>query len=583
MTGIPPPTNSNQSLIQAINDLSNQVGESKRASEDQNAILTGTYTGFQRQLQLSLKSTIVSLQSLVNPIDRLRDSFRRVDETNRLALKQGINTVQLKDAVNQNSEVFKNNLVSNQKLIEAIVMNTDSGIRLADGAFMDLTQEMIATGADLTGLRTATMDLLFFTGENTKAVQSFSETNKEVSDKYGVSNERLIQSVNSLRDVMQEASFFGGETTASLANLTQTLTARTGGKDAQGAIRALLQLGTGGAGNIGASILTGATGFRARVAAGQQVGMQDVLPILDRISEIAGASRGIGGSLGLGADVAAARTGLSKENLNQLLALREQLRRNFELDENVKADEDDRYKTLANLNEKAANFYDNTAMNMLNALNGINMGLLSAGIVGAQGAGLLSSFKKGPVGQGGYTGILSRINPMSAQNRAAIGQMGKAQLAARGGVGLGVGLLGGHLAGMAAQELGMESTGGLSTGLALGSTLGSVIPGIGTLAGGLAGAGIGLLYDIAQNTGETSEEAKKQRMQEEEEIRRRRAEEASRDMGRLEFLAGYIRSRGGSFMSDPEMLKAMQQFIIEQKKTRTALQSSNKTTGVGRK
>lgn len=184
---------------------------------------------------------------------------------------------------------------------------------------------------------------------------------------------------------------------------------------------------------------------------------------------------------------------------------------------------------------------------------------------------------------GGYTGILSRINPMSAQNRAAIGQMGKAQLAARGGVGLGVGLLGGHLAGMAAQELGMESTGGLSTGLALGSTLGSVIPGIGTLAGGLAGAGIGLLYDIAQNTGETSEEAKKQRMQEEEEIRRRRAEEASRDMGRLEFLAGYIRSRGGSFMSDPEMLKAMQQFIIEQKKTRTALQSSNKTTGVGRK
>ena len=144
----------------------------------------------------------------------------------------------------------------------------------------------------------------------------------------------------------------------------------------------------------------------------------------------------------------------------------------------------------------------------------------------------------------------------------------------RGFMGAGLGMMAGNAMG------GTDSYMGTMAGI--GGAVGSIFPGLGTLIGTGVGMGVGYLMDISKNTGETSEELKKRRMQEEEELRRKRAEEAARDMNRLDFLAGYIRSRGGSFMTDPEMLKAMQQFVTEQIKTRNALDRSRRTTGTGR-
>jgi len=501
--------------------------------------LNGAGMSFSDQVERSAARFAREATGFFNPVDRLRDSIRRLDKTNQLALKQGISVDRLRTSINKNSDVLTRGLVSNQKVIEAIVQNTESGIRIQSGALVDLTEEMVATGQDLTGLRQSTSNLLLFTGENTDAVQRAIRVNQDVSDKYGVSNDKLIQSVNSLRDTFEEASFFGGDTTASLQELATQLKGRTGGKEVEGAIRTLFQLGTGGVGNIGAAVLTGAQGFRARIAAGQQVGLSDIQPILERISQIAETSRGVGGGLGIGADIAAARTGLSKQQVNQLLLLNEQLKRNFELDKDVKATDDEKFNTVINIEQRAKNFYDNTAISTLAALGTANTTLI--GIAAAIGQA------------GGFGGALKNfdLGRNTAPAKGIMGMLGKG----------GAGLLAGAAGGLAINAVGAAAgvdTGAAATGATLGATIGSIIPGVGTLIGGAAGAGIGLLVDIVSNTEKTAEELEKERREREEERQRERAAENARNISRLDFLAGYIRTRGGSFMTDPEMRDLLQ-------------------------
>jgi len=115
------------------------------------------------------------------------------------------------------------------------------------------------------------------------------------------------------------------------------------------------------------------------------------------------------------------------------------------------------------------------------------------------------------------------------------------------GAALGAGALAGSLL---PPDIGGIETGGAVAGMQYGAMAGSFIPGVGTLVGGGIGAVLGL---IATNTGKSAEELARQRRIADEERQRRRAEEATRDMSRLDFLAGYIRARGGSFMTDPEM------------------------------
>lgn len=570
-TNVPP--SPNQALIGSLNQLNDTLRD---APQGMAADIRRSVENFQR-----------SIKGFFNPVTRLQDSLQRVDKTNQAALRQGINTQKLTRAVDRNTGILSEGLTNNLKLTQAIIANTEYGVRTQSRAFLDLTREMQATGQDTTGLRKATADLLLFTGENTDAIDKSVRRNQEISDKYGISNERLIQSVNSLRDTFEEASFFGGDTTASLENLAKELKARTGGKDVEGAIRTLFQLGTGGASNVGAAILGGAGGFRGKIAAGQQVGLGDIEPILARVAEIAESSRGIGGGLGLGADVAAARLGLTKQQVNQLLQLNEQFKQNFELDQSVKAENDEKFKTVANLQDKAKNFYDNTAMSMLGTLNTINLSILGLGVGMAQAGGLgaaMQNFNLGPQAGAAGLGLLKSSRGRALAMRKMFGN--KRRIGAtlgRGAAGGLAGLAGGLGIDAFGQATGTD-LGGMSTGFGIGATIGSIFPGVGTLLGGGIGALAGGALDlIAANTGKTAEELEAQRKIEEEERARRRAEEASRDMSRLDFISGYIRARGGSFLENPEMIKLMQEQIEETKKLRNKIASSSNTTSVNRK
>ena len=192
------------------------------------------YTQAIRKLNLSVvqatRQVAAAATQFANPITRLQDSITRLDQSNRYALALGTTNEKLTKFVNKNTDVLSKGLVSNQKLIDAIAANFESGIRVQTPALMELSEEMIATGQDLQALTRMNSDLLLLTGDNIDALETVNRVNKEVSDKYGVSNEKLINSVNSLRDVFEESSFFGAKSTASLEAITMQLMGRTGGK-----------------------------------------------------------------------------------------------------------------------------------------------------------------------------------------------------------------------------------------------------------------------------------------------------------------------------------------------------------------
>jgi hypothetical protein len=476
----------------------------------------------------------------INPLKRFEDSINRLDQSNRAALRIGTTTQKLSDSVNKNSDLLNRGLVSNQKLLDAIVQNFESGIRVQNGALGDLTQEMIATGQDLNGLRQMNSDLLLFTGDNVKALQATNRANKEISDKYGVSNQKLIDSVNSLKETFEEASFFGGETTASLEILTKELKARTGGKNVEGAIRTLLGLGTGGLDTLTTSLRVGGGGLRARLSAGQGIGMRDIQPILDEVTRIA--QQGGGGDLAIGADIAAMRTGLTRQQVIQLVNLNKQLKNSYTLNEEQKKTTDETYNSIQNINERARNFYDSTAIKSLALLGTISTGVISLGT----GLSLALGGIRGvmPMTPGGVRGT-ALFGGYAA--REALGKAGNflKYRGLAGGLGMAAGL---GLSQTVGQEKGVGGAaagilGNALTGASLGGMFGGPAAIPAALVGGLLGAGYGIFEAIKKNTGESAEAEREQADLAKRKDREERAMAAARELERINVLTGYIRSR----------------------------------------
>ena len=495
------------------------IGEQFRAEQQEIQV---ELTRATRRLNLSVLQATRQLAgqvtAFVNPINRLTDSLSRLDKTNRASLALGTTTDKLRKSVEANSDVLDRGLVSTQKLMDAIVQNFESGVRVQNGAIADLTEEMIATGQDLNGLTSMNSDLLLFTGDNIRAVQDANRANREISDKYGVSNQKLIDSVNSLKSTFEEASFFGGETTASLETLTMELKARTGGKNVEGAIQTLLGLGTGGLGNLGAAIRTGAGGLRARISGGQAVGMGDIMPILQQVSQIAQQSGG--GNLALGADIAAMRTGLSRQQVVQLVNLNQQLQKDYTLNAESKKTTDETFNSIQNVNERARNFYDKTAIQSLALLGSISTATIGMAANTVMAGGALAGLL--PAGGGGLAGGAARIGSMLPRlgGAAALGTAAYGAKAATGG--------------------------GFLSNILTGASVGSIGGPMGTIAGAAGGLIFSIFENIAGSTKETAEEVRKQREMEEEQRRQEAAIQASKDIARVSFLAQYIRSRGGA-------------------------------------
>jgi len=503
-------------LADQIDSISNNLPVTQRLSKNNTQALKGVGD---------------SLVQFATPMVRLRDSINRMDETNRKITQMGTTYSKLQASLEKNSNVLDQGIISNRALMTEISKNFEQGIRVNNGAVIDLTKEMVATGQNIEGQRKMNSALLLQTGHNTETVQSLNKTNIEVSDRYGVSNDRLIQSLNSLKSVMDKASFFGPQAVDSFGTIAMELKGRSGGNNIEAGLQALFGIISPGSENIAASRILGAGGSRQKVISGQALSLQDMQPIFANLERIINSS---GGEFGL--EIASARAQLGPQQVIALKQLIEINKKNFELDDEAKATMAEKSANLKNLEDKAKNFYDNTATAILSTLGGINTGLLSLGtslFMLAGGLGTGAGMFAMPAG--GYTGNLGRIrrtmnfNKARGANRFA-GLMPKGMMKT-GAAGIGAGLAAGAIE---------DSTGHDMSFTQMGSTIG--------MAGGLPGVAIGttvgLLIDIAKNTLGSSEADKESLKMEKEKENRKIAEEASKNQMMLANMIGYFRSRG---------------------------------------
>tara|TARA_Y100000004_G_scaffold192123_1_gene252116 strand:+ start:1546 stop:3231 length:1686 start_codon:yes stop_codon:yes gene_type:complete len=537
----------------------------------------------QNRLATNLNRSIIrlnsNLQNFVNPLTRLSESINRLDKTNVAALKVGVTNEKLSKSVEKNSNLLSRNLTSLNELRLAVIDGFGRGVRVQTDALDNLTTEIVATGQDVTALNKLNSDLVLFTGNNIQSLDNAARVNKEVSDAYGVSNDKLINTLNSLRDTLQTASFFGSNAVDSLGEVAQQLVGRAGGTDITSALATLNRILVGGLETERTAQLLGATGARQTLAGGGRLTLQQVLPILDQLE----ARRDQLGGGRFGLDILSQTLGLSKTQTTELLNLAEIARQDFKVQDELKKTTDETYNSIENINKRAQNFYDNTAMGMLGQLGSINTNLLffmqqavmAGGVAGSLLGGSRRRRRMTPREE--FDSLFEptrRGNPMTREYMS-LGSTPNARFRnyikrGVGGTGAAVGA-GALLGSVLPPSIGGVDTGGAIQGMQYGAMAGSFIPGVGTLVGGGIGAVLGL---IASNTGKSAEELAAQRRAADEERQRRRAEEAARDMSRLDFLAGYIRSRGGSFMTDPEMKS-----LFEAIKTAVEKTARNAPTG----
>ena len=509
----------------------------------------------QRNLIQSLKTVGRSFERFANPLTRFQDSIQRLDQTNREALKVGVTNEKLTREVSKNTNILSRGLVSTQKLQSAIIDNFGQGVRFQTEGLMNLTQEMIATGQNVQALSRLNSDLVLFTGENIKVIDNLAQVNEKVSNDYGVSNDRLINTMQSLRESMEVASFFGSNTVESLATVAMQLTGRAGGTNIQGALNTLNRILVGGFETVQARAILGATNLGNRLTSGGTAGLQDVIPILARVNQLQ--TQVGGGAFGL--DIVSNLLGVSKNQVAQLTNLFEISQRDFKVQDEVKKTQDETLNNIQNMRERAVNFYDNTAVASLGMLGRIDTHMMTlvlrGGLVGAGGASLVPMRRAGDAtpGSAGLPPGLMGSGPQARPGKYSV-QSIKNTFAARGGFkgtalrgigGLGIGLGTASLIGAAVP--GASDFSNTLNFAGLGAGIGSMIPipGVGTAAGAVGGAAIGFLMDIKENTLKSAEAEKKQAEIAEEKRRQESYQQASMDIDRINFLVSYVRSRSG--------------------------------------
>ena len=335
------------------------------------------------RLNNSLRVTIGELEKFGNPIGMLTDSLNKMDSTNRDALKIGVTNTKLSKMVSKNSSVLSDNLVSNQALQEAIIQNFGQGVRFQTEGLMALTTEMIATGQDVQSLGNLNSDLALATDNSAGVVTRLAEVNKDASDKYGVSNEKLINTLQTLKSSLDKASFFGDEAVESLGAAAQELKGRAGGKNIEGALATMSELLVGGLDTIKAASVLGIQGDRESMARGGGITADRMAEIADEFKRVSDSFGG--GSLAL--DYTAKLFEMSKAQVAGMLQLAKVAHNDSGIQEGLKKTTDETYNTIENVNARATNFYDKTAMSMLAVLGSIPLGAVgnTAQIVAAIG------------------------------------------------------------------------------------------------------------------------------------------------------------------------------------------------------
>ena len=493
-----------QQLSEDLNKLRGSTDLAAKVYKTQSAALAG------------LKDTLASNSNIVG---KFTEAINKADRSQRSATAAGISYSKF---VSQNSEQLKLTRAGFAETAAALVDGFTKGVNINNGAVFGLTEKMVATGQSTEKLNTLNANLISITGRDADTVQRLAQVNEEVSDKYLISNEKLIDSLANLQESFDAFSVFEGGVGA-FGELATELQGAAGA-GAQRQVNTVLKLLEPSIGNVGKQFLGSLDTVRDQLAEGAAVGLEGLQPFFQRVINT---FEQTGGPAFARTEVAAAQLGLSKQQFQASLQLARIMESGNRVQDEFKKAQEEEFKNMTNARQKANRFFDEYAPAIQNAVSTITPAILM--LMQLQGGAALGSM------------AMQRFAPGTTRNLQAMhlhaqrGRYGNlTRMASRaGGVAGGFGLAAYGVANAADSVFGAERGGALDTttdilgGAGVGASMGAALGPLGALAGAVVGGGIGIFQAISKNTKATEEELKKQREEQERKDREKRAAEAA--------------------------------------------------------
>ena len=516
-----------------------------------------------------------------NTTQRLTDAVERQDARMVEGFKLGTDTNKLMEA---NSEILEGTKVGLAETKDVILSNFAAGIRQNSENMNELNQEMIATGQSTQGLENLNAKLLSITGKSIGTVDRLSKVNREVSDKYQISNDRLVETMESLAGVMETAAFFGEDTAAGMGELGTQLQGIVG-VDMKGQINDVISLLQPTLENLGTQSLLGITDMGADILEGTMT-PDKLEPLFDQIissneEAIAAAEGGDMAAAAAARATAMQQYGLSEKQYNSFLQLAKAYEKGAEIEKEARTKEEQEYESIKVARQNANNFFENFAPDIHKGVVAIapamiGMSVAINALATAQGVGGMLGDLTGVKGKGFKGGVKSLGKNL----------LKGAKIATPLAIGAAAFNYGDDLFGVEEGSTTDKVTdvGARSLEYATyGTMIGSIIPGIGNavggVVGGLIGAGMEIWDIVAENTEETAEELKKER-EEKEKIEAEKKRQLEMQNNELAFMASYIKQNSDKQLtSDPETQELLKQLVSVNQETKRKLAEKPKNVG----
>mgnify|MGYP003115996323 CR=1 FL=1 len=457
-----------QALIDAVNDLADQLQEDRTTRQQQDQ----RDRRERRSNNNALVQLTKSVVSFYNPINRLKDA---VQENDRTLVKALASNVDFQKVLQKNSQFLSETTARLSEVREALVDAYSKGVRESTLSVNKLTERMVKTGQDTKALNTLNAEIIKLTGGSIDAIDSNAKNIEKYAKLGQISNERVIDAVKALSDKTEDLSIFGPQAVEGFNKAVASIQARTGVDTTKelGQIASLLM--------PTADNLTKLTrlGFNAEFMQNQVAKGENVENILLDVAE-AVTTQGKVDANNAAISLMQAQ-GLTDLNVKQLAAasvLTKNSNNSLRLDKTASAKEGAEDKSIKAIRDSSLKYYDEIAPAIQGGIAAMGSDIATLLQVVATGAGIANimpaGFIPGRGGKGGKGGKMSK--GVKAGGVAALATIG---------LDMGEGMLGVEEGGTFDKVTDVLSN--IAAYAGMGTAAGSVVPGLGNVGGGIAG------------------------------------------------------------------------------------------------
>lgn len=177
----------------------------------------------------SFQSLSEGLLSNTNVVSKLTTVLKKSEQLQLQSLAQGTTYQKFVDA---NTKAIHGSMATQQEMTEALLTGFSQGLRNNTDELNSLLDEMIITGQNTKAMTLVMSNFGSVTGDSLDAQRKLVKVTDKVGKTYGISSERLGQSMASLQSQLEDFSIYGQESTDSLAAIKTSLVGMTGGKPA---------------------------------------------------------------------------------------------------------------------------------------------------------------------------------------------------------------------------------------------------------------------------------------------------------------------------------------------------------------